>query len=152
MKIAKGFLWSAAGILLLTAIAKFISAMGHAKILLEHDPVTGLTYRYLFYGIAIVETGVGLACVFNKHYAFSAGLVAWLSTSFVAYRVCLYNLHYPQPCHCLGNLTDAIHVSPRIADAAMKIILAYLLVGSYAMLLLLAKRAKSDRTVLALSS
>jgi len=34
----------------------------------------------------------------------------------------------------MGNLTDALHIPPQIADTAMKIILAYLLIGSYASL------------------
>jgi hypothetical protein len=35
---------------------------------------------------------------------------------------------------CLGNLTYALNISPQKADTAMKIILAYLLIGSYASL------------------
>jgi hypothetical protein len=31
----------------------------------------------------------------------------------------------------MGNLTDALHIPPQTADTAMKIILAYLLLGSY---------------------
>ena len=34
----------------------------------------------------------------------------------------------------MGNLTDALHIPPQTADTAMKIILAYLLIGSYASL------------------
>jgi len=34
----------------------------------------------------------------------------------------------------VGNLTDALHIPPQAADIAMKIILAYLFVGSYATL------------------
>ena len=37
-------------------------------------------------------------------------------------------------CDVLGNLTDALHISPQTADTAMKIILGYLLVGSYGLL------------------
>jgi hypothetical protein len=37
-------------------------------------------------------------------------------------------------CPCLGNLTDALHITPQTADTAMKIILTYLLIGSYASL------------------
>src|ERR1022692_729687 len=34
-------------------------------------------------------------------------------------------------CACLGNLTDALHISPQTAETAMKIILGYLPLGSY---------------------
>jgi hypothetical protein len=61
-------------------------------------------------------------------------LVAWLATSLLAYRIGLVAVGYHRPCPCLGNLTDALHIPPQIADTAMKIILAYLLIGSYATL------------------
>jgi hypothetical protein len=31
----------------------------------------------------------------------------------------------------LGNLADALHIPPNVADGALKIILLYLLIGSY---------------------
>ena len=34
-----------------------------------------------------------------------------------------------KPCSCLGHITDALHIPPQTADTAMKIILAYLLIG-----------------------
>jgi len=38
-----------------------------------------------------------------------------------------------RPCGCLGNLTDLdlLGISPHTADTIMKLVLAYLLVGSY---------------------
>jgi hypothetical protein len=45
-------------------------------------------------------------------------------------------------CNCLGNFTDAIHVSPQIADNVMKGVLAYLLIGSYATLFWLWRQRK----------
>jgi hypothetical protein len=41
---------------------------------------------------------------------------------------------YHKPCNCLGNLTDALHIPLQTADTAMKIVLGYLLIGSYAIL------------------
>jgi hypothetical protein len=40
---------------------------------------------------------------------------------------------YRKPYGCLGNLTDALHIPPHTGDVAMKSILAYLLIGSYAL-------------------
>ena len=51
----------------------------------------------------------------------------------------LWYLGWQRPCSCLGNLTDTLHISPHVADVAMKIVLAYLLVGSYGGLLCLWK-------------
>jgi len=41
---------------------------------------------------------------------------------------------YQHPCHCLGSLTGALPLSPEFVDTVMKGILAYLLIGSYAVL------------------
>jgi hypothetical protein len=39
--------------------------------------------------------------------------------------------NYHKPCPCLGNLTDALHISPQTDNPLVKIILGYLLIGSY---------------------
>jgi hypothetical protein len=134
MKIARYFLYSAAVILLLTATAKFVSSSGSAKILLHHDQLIGLRFKDLYRIVGCIELVVALACVFGKRIWLQAGLITWLSTSFVAYRFGLIWVGYKKPCSCLGSLTDALHISPQSADTAMKIILAYLLIGSYATL------------------
>ena len=35
----------------------------------------------------------------------------------------------------MGNLTDALHIRPEVADNIMKAILGYLLIGSYGLLI-----------------
>jgi hypothetical protein len=52
-----------------------------------------------------------------------------------------------KPCSCLGNLTDALHIPPQTADTAMKIILAYLLIGSYGNLFWLWRQCKKSAAV-----
>jgi hypothetical protein len=39
-----------------------------------------------------------------------------------------------EPCNCLGNLTDPLHISPQLADNIMKVVLSYPLIGSYRLL------------------
>jgi hypothetical protein len=134
MRIARLFLYSAAAILLLTAAAKFVSSFGHVTILQTRDPLTGLQFQDLFRIVGGIETVVALMCIFSKRIWLPAGSVAWLATSFLAYRIGLVAVGYHRPCSCLGNLTDALHIPPQTADTAMKIILAYLLLGSYATL------------------
>ncbi|MGH7977270.1 MAG: hypothetical protein ACREC8_11490, partial [Limisphaerales bacterium] len=63
------------------------------------------------------------------------GFIAWLATNFFIYRLGLIHIGYHKPCSCLGTLTDALHIPAQTADTAMKIILAYLLIGSYTALL-----------------
>jgi hypothetical protein len=43
-------------------------------------------------------------------------------------------MNWHRPCNCLGNLTDALHISPQTADNIMKLLLAYLLIGSYGLM------------------
>jgi hypothetical protein len=134
MRLARLFLYSAAVVLFLTAAAKFISSTGHGKILLAVDPLTGLQFRNLFRIVGGIETAVAFLLIFYKRIWLSTGLVTWLATGFFAYRLGLVLVGYHKPCSCLGNLTDALHIPPQTADTAMKIILAYLLLGSYATL------------------
>jgi hypothetical protein len=42
----------------------------------------------------------------------------------------------------MGYFTDALHIPPQTADTVMKIILAYLLIGSYATLFWLWQQRK----------
>lgn len=63
-------------------------------------------------------------------------LLAWMTTNFLLYRLGLWWLDWKRPCPCLGNLTDALGISPAMADTIGKGLLAYLLVVSYALLIL----------------
>jgi len=131
---ARLYLRSVAVIFLATAVAKMISSVGHGRILLEHDPVSGFIFRDLFRVVGVLEIVIALTCYFSKRIWMSASLVAWLATSFLIYRIVLLWAGYRKPCPCLGNLTDMLHISPQTADTAMKIVLGYLLLGSYATL------------------
>jgi hypothetical protein len=129
------FVYSSGILILLAAIAKLISNSGHDRILDTLDPVFDISFRSLLYLAAVVEFGVAAICLFCKNRKMQAGLIALLSTYFVLYRVGLLWLGYRlNTCPCLGFLTDALHVSVSKADIAMKIILAYLLIGSCAAL------------------
>ena len=135
MKARKFFLYSAGLFLLLTAIAKVFGSFGSARILSEPDPLLQLQYRTIFRVVGCFELFVGLTCVVSKRLWIPTVLVAWLSTGFAFYHVGLTTIHYQKPCPCMGNLTDALHISPAVADAILKMILAYLFLGSYSILL-----------------
>ena len=142
MRAARLFIYSAGVFVLITATAKLISSLGLATILQTRDPLTGLQFQDLFRIVASIEMVVAFVCFFSKQILLPAGLVAWLATSFLAYRICLVAVGYHRPCRCLGNLTDALHIPPQTADTAMKIILAYLFIGSYASLFWLWRQRK----------
>lgn len=142
MKIARLFLYSAGVILVITAVAKCVSSFEQEKILLERDPIVGFQFRTLFLLLGAIESAVAVVCFRSRRMWLSAGLIAWLATSFLAYRLALLKIGYHKPCSCLGNLTDALHLSPYAVDTAMKAILAYLLIGSYATLFWLWRQRK----------
>ena len=129
---AKCFFFSSGGLLLATASAKLVSSSGNSHILENQDPLLFISFRQLFLAVGTIEIMVAAVC-FSGRTRLQARLVAWLATNILIYRLGLYWIGY-QPCHCLGNLTDALHVPPQTADLVMKIILAYLLLGSYATL------------------
>lgn len=129
------FILTAGGILGITGIAKIISVFGTQLILVQSDPLFGFSFRNLMLAAGAVELAVACLCIFTKQPKRNTLLIAWLSTSFIIYRLWLWLLNWQRPCHCLGNLTDVLHISSQTADIAMKIVLGYLLIGSYTALI-----------------
>jgi hypothetical protein len=131
IQFSKYFILSTGIILGLTGMAKVWSGLGTAKVLAAADPVTGVMFGHLMVSVGIVEFIIALFCFISKSLKMVVVLVAWLATSLMLYRFGLWWIDFHKPCSCLGNLTDALHIPPQTADTAMKIILGYLLIGSY---------------------
>ena len=120
---------------LIIAAAKIISAFSESKILAMPDPVLNIPYKYLFLIVGGLELAVACICLFSQtNIIYKVGLLAWFSTILLTYRIGLYLIAYQRPCACLGNLTDSLHIKPELADRVMVVILAYLLITSYACL------------------
>ena len=128
------FVLSAGAILAVTGIAKVWSGLGNSKLLAVVDPIIGIKFGTLMLLVGAAEIAIALVCFFSKRQTLALGLVAWMSTNFVVYRFGLWWMDWKKPCSCLGNLADALHISPQTADNIMKAILTYLLIGSYALL------------------
>lgn len=125
-----------AGILLaITGAAKIISAFGTQMALIQTDPLAHISFRHLLVLVGIVEIIIACFCLFTDETTFNNLLIAWFSTILCVYRIGLHVMGWKQPCHCLGSLADALHISSRTADIAMKIVLAYLIIGGYGILL-----------------
>ncbi len=133
---------SAGLILGITGIAKVWSSLGNSKFLALVDPIIGIKFGQLMLMVGMVEIAIALICFFGKRQSLALGLEAWLSTNFVVYRLGLLWIGWKKPCSCLGNLTDALHISPQTADNIMKVVLAYLLFGSYGLLIWQWKRGR----------
>ena len=134
-KIASWFHGSAGVLLVITALGKLVSAFGSAHILQLPDPIIPLPYRWLMGLAGVMELLVAGICFSKKDVAFKSGAVAWLAAIFLIYRLGLHWGHYYAPCKCLGNLTDALQISPETADLVAKIIMFYLLGGSFTILI-----------------
>jgi hypothetical protein len=145
------FILTSGVILGITGIAKITSALGSVRLLLLTDPLIGLSFRHLLLLVGLVELAIACLCLFTNKIKLNTLLIAWISTSFVVYRVGLWAINWRRPCHCLGNLMDALHISPETADTTMKIILAYLLIGSYATLFLLWRQKRKAVSASAIS-
>ena len=131
----KWFVLSSGAILAITGIAKIWSGLGNSKFLAVVDPIIGIKFGFLMLAVGAAEIVVAAVCFFSKRQTLALGLVAWMSTNFVLYRLGLWWMDWKKPCSCLGNLTDALHISPQTADNIMKVLLAYLLIGSYGLLI-----------------
>jgi len=142
-KTAGLFFLSVGCLLLLTALSKFISRFGTARILQASDPIFGFQYEYLFEIAGVFELGVAAICILSKDVVLRGALVLWLSTLFLVYRLGL-SVRGIQHCPCLGNLTEKLHLSLNTADTIMKCILGYMLVGS-AIILITSKKKWSRR-------
>jgi hypothetical protein len=131
----KWFIASAGTVLAFTGIAKVCSVFGHAKLLAVADPIAGIPFRWLLLAVGVVELPIAGVCFFSQNKRLATVLVAWLATNFLVYRLGLWWMGWHRPCGCMGKLTDALHISEHTADNIMKVVLAYLLIGSYGLLL-----------------
>lgn len=129
----RAFIVSAGILLMVTGLAKFITAFGSAHVLVYPEPISGIKFRTVFFTVGLLELAIAFFCFFGKRVDIQTGVLVWLSTIFVLYRLSLSWLGQ-KPCHCLGNLTEALHIPSHTADTVMKIVLAYILLGSYAVL------------------
>ena len=85
--------------------------------------------------MGLAELLIAIFCLFTDKRRLSLLAVARISTNFLVYRLGLWFIGWHRPCGCMGNLTDLLHISPRLADNIMKGVLAFLLIGSYGILL-----------------
>ena len=117
-----------------TGLAKAFSAIGPARALDVGDPLIGIPFRQLLLLVGLVELFIAFFCLFTERRRFGLLAVAWISTNFLVYRLDLWFIGWQHPCHCMGELAGALHLSDQAADNIMKGVLAFLLVGSYLLL------------------
>lgn len=131
--LAYWFVVSAGCILLITGAAKIWSSFGHAKLLQYYDPILRVGINRLLALVGSLEIIVAAFCLAAPRKQMSVLMIAALANSFLTYRVGLWWVHWA-PCSCLGTVTDNLGISEPVANRIMKMILCYLLVGSYSII------------------
>ncbi|MGO8674881.1 MAG: hypothetical protein ACLQVX_03290 [Limisphaerales bacterium] len=127
---------SAALALITTGLAKVLSALGPARAFTLTDPILGLSFRTLIPLVGVFELAIAFLCLSRAIRArIKLGLLAWMSTVLLLYRCGLWFVNWHHPCACMGSLAGLLGLSDKLADNIMKGLLAYLLAGSYVLLL-----------------
>jgi hypothetical protein len=125
----RGFLRSAAALLVIAAAAKLYSAAGSARILTVPDPLVHLTYRTLMIGLGALETAIAAYLVCGRHTLAKLWLVFWLSSNFLMYRCASAHLHIHM-CPCLGTIAAALPLRKGEVDFLLLVFAACLFFGS----------------------
>lgn len=119
------------------AMLVLLSATGTGHILDDSDPFLFLSSRQVFYlvgGLGFVLSAFLL--VLQNRLQTKLLLIAWLSTSFLVYKIGLSRTNEPNYFSCLGNLDEMLQISPKAFDRIASIILILMLGGSCAFLTL----------------
>ena len=124
------FLYLAAALLLLTAMAKLVSLSGDAHVMDYPDPLLGLSNRQTLLLVAGIELVMAGCMVSRLALPLKYLCAAWLGGEFLIYRLALAVLKPGTPCKCLGTLTGQLHISERTAGWALTFIAAYLVFGA----------------------
>jgi len=124
------FLYSALMVLVITAACKLVSVMGEAKVLGMEDPIFRIfSTRQMLMVAALMELGVAWYLCRGRNPITKSYLLFWMCGLFIAYRLGLWMMNY-KGCSCVGTVAQWLPVSPATVDVLMKVVLAYLTVGS----------------------
>jgi hypothetical protein len=135
-KLTGSFVGSAVVILAVTAVIKLAAATGEARILAQADPLLAFfSNRQMMILAALLEAFVVGVILWEPDRFRQAALVAWIGTVFLAYRLGLWWIGHEGACPCLGNVTRSIGLSPAKEDLGVKILLGYLVLGSYVLVI-----------------
>jgi hypothetical protein len=124
------FMFIAGGIFTVGGFTKFLAVIEHFQSMNIADPVIGISFHYLIPAVGIIELLVAYLCLFTNKRTLSLGLIAWLTTNYLVYRIVLWSMGWHHPYVLLGNLMETFNVSPFLADGIVGLSLGFLLVGT----------------------
>jgi len=125
----KAFFSLSVVMLLAAATFKLLSLSGHARILDQPDPILGLTNRWMYLVIGVVELLVVMYILFGRSRMAKSALLLWLGSNFAVYRLAHWWLAVPEPCACLGRATDWLPSIKAFVHPTLQGIVGFLIVG-----------------------
>ncbi|MBN2506429.1 MAG: hypothetical protein JXQ71_07025 [Verrucomicrobia bacterium] len=131
----RAFLMTACALLSFSAVAKLGTVLGGGSVLAARDAVLGVAYGGLLPAVGGAELLLAVAWVLGLSDRAALCGVAWLATAFLLYRVGAHVAGAGASCPCLGTLPDALHGMPGAARWFTRLSLAFMLLGSYGLLL-----------------
>lgn len=133
----RAFILSASGIFVFTALLKGLSlTIGGSQLKIRDPLILFLDNGKLLGLVAAVEIAVAIAIFMSKNIIFANGLIAWVSTLFLLYRIGLLLIGYKGTCFCAGWPQSWLVFAKELRlDPLMKILLGYLFLSSYAFLI-----------------
>ncbi len=145
--VERAFLYVAAMMLLATAMLKITGAAGHSELIQRRDPVLiFLTNRQLLILAAMLELAT-CACFLRSHW--SGRLLPLLSPSaiFLVYKLGRGWLHVPTArCPCMGFVGEDLSTGRIGTNAIANGMLAFMLIGSFALVLWAALGERAARS------
>jgi hypothetical protein len=116
----KSYSTVSAAILVITAAAKLVTVMLSNSVRLAYiDPLVGVRTSYLLSGVAISEIIAAAVVITVPSTAIRGFACMFFGGEFLIYRIFHYLYQLPQPCPCLGALSDWIGISVKTADCVL---------------------------------
>src|SRR6267142_3585081 len=96
------FMVFAGGILAFDGTAKLLAVLEKSQQLYLSDPIIGIQFHYLFIMSGIIELLVAYLlalplCLFTIKRKLALGLMAWLATNLIVYRIGLWSMGWYHP-------------------------------------------------------
>ena len=136
------FLDLAAVIFFVLAAFNLLGFVGSADALNWPDPLFQLGNRWVLVICGGLELLVSAVLLTGKSQWLKLGLLAWLTTNLLVYRIGLWLGGASNFGDCLGNYIDWFLISPRTMGMVTNGLLGFMLTGSYAFLAFNWKREK----------
>lgn len=141
----KYFLNVSACLLVVTALAKLQGLTSGERVLQQLDPVFGVKNSVVMLLVSVAELWVVYLILSATQSVTKLAALAWISSTFLAYRFGLYMIGFKGWCSCLGTLTKQLPVSLETAEAIMLTIAAFMFAGSCYFLLHYVKSRKMSK-------